>query len=73
MGSAASKKTQTNKYMNNTPEADRAERMAYSQEHMVDTEVARKLERERNEARMELKLALEQWELCLEQITKRNN
>ena len=34
-----------------TPEADKAERMAYSQEYMVDTEVARKLERERNEAR----------------------
>ena len=34
---------------NNTPEADKAERMAYSGEYMVPTEVARKLERERNE------------------------
>ena len=37
--------------MNNTPETDKAERMAYSQEYMVDTEFARKLERERDEAR----------------------
>jgi len=35
----------------NTPETDKAERMAYSQEYMVDTEFARKLERERDEAR----------------------
>ena len=34
---------------NNTPEADKAERMAYSGEYMVPTEVARKLEQERNE------------------------
>jgi hypothetical protein len=34
---------------NNTPEADKAERMAYSGEYMVPTEVARKLERERDE------------------------
>lgn len=39
---------------NNTPEADKAERMAYSGEYMVPTEVARKLERERDEARAEL-------------------
>ena len=45
--------------MNNTPETDKAERMAYSQEYMVDTEFARKLERERDEARNELKIALE--------------
>jgi len=36
--------------MSNTPETDKAERMAYSQEYMVDTEFARKLERERDEA-----------------------
>ena len=33
-----------------TPETDAAERMAYSQEYMVPTEFARKLERERDEA-----------------------
>jgi hypothetical protein len=36
--------------MSNTPETDKAERMAYSQEYMVPTEFARKLERERDEA-----------------------
>ena len=35
----------------NTPETDAAERMAFSQEYMVPTELARKLERERDEAR----------------------
>jgi hypothetical protein len=39
---------------NNTPEADKAERMAYSGEYMVPTEVARKLEQERDEAREDL-------------------
>jgi hypothetical protein len=39
--------------MNNTPETDKAERMAYSQEYMVPTDFARKLERERDEAREE--------------------
>ena len=34
----------------NTPETDEAERMAYSQEYMVPTEFARRLERERDEA-----------------------
>jgi len=41
--------------MSDTPETDKAERMAYAQEHMVPTEVARKLERERDEAREVLK------------------
>jgi hypothetical protein len=36
--------------MSNTPETEKAERMAYSQEYMVPTEFARKLERERDEA-----------------------
>ena len=36
--------------MSNTPDTDKAERMAYSQEYMVPTEFARKLERERDEA-----------------------
>jgi ABC-type nitrate/sulfonate/bicarbonate transport system substrate-binding protein len=35
----------------NTPETNAAERMAYSQEYMVPTEVARRLERERDKAR----------------------
>ena len=34
-----------------TPETEKAERMAYSQEYMVPTEFARKLERERDEVR----------------------
>jgi hypothetical protein len=37
--------------MSDTPETDKAERMAFAQEYMVPTEFARKLERERNEAR----------------------
>jgi hypothetical protein len=37
--------------MSDTPETDTAERMAYSQEHMVPTEFARQLERERNQLR----------------------
>jgi hypothetical protein len=37
--------------MSDTPETDTAERMAFAQEQMVPTEVARKLERERDEAR----------------------
>lgn len=36
-----------------TPETDAAEKMAFSQEYMVPTEFARKLERELNEARRE--------------------
>jgi len=38
-----------------TPETDGAERMAFSQEYMVPTKFARKLERERDNARLELK------------------
>ena len=37
--------------MSDTPETDKAERMAFSQEHMVPTEFARQLERERNQLR----------------------
>jgi hypothetical protein len=40
--------------MSDTPETDKAERMAFSQEHMVPTEFARKLERERDEAQATL-------------------
>jgi hypothetical protein len=36
--------------MTKTPETDGAERMAFSQEYMVPTKFARKLERERDEA-----------------------
>lgn len=49
-----------------TPETDAEERMAFAQEYMVPTEVARRLERERDEARAELlamaRKALEGWE-----------
>jgi len=41
--------------MSDTPETDAAERMAYLQEYMVPTEFARKLERERDEAREALR------------------
>jgi hypothetical protein len=40
-----------------TPETDKAERMAYAGEYMVPTEVARRLERERDEAREAFKIA----------------
>ena len=40
----------------NTPETDKAERMAWSQEYMVDTEFARKLERERDKIQTELEM-----------------
>ena len=39
---------------NMTTETDEAERMAWAGEYMVPTEVARKLERERNEAQQDL-------------------
>jgi hypothetical protein len=41
--------------MSDTPETDTAERMAFSQEQMVPTEWAQKLERERDEARAQAK------------------
>lgn len=37
--------------MSDTPETDKAERMAFASEYMVPTEFARELERERDEAR----------------------
>jgi hypothetical protein len=37
-----------------TPETDALERMAFAQEYMVPTDFARKLERERDEARERL-------------------
>lgn len=46
-----------------TPETDAAERMAYGQEYMVSTEVARKLERERDEARNKMADALQEVDL----------
>ena len=53
--------------MNNTLETDKAERMAYSQEYMVPTEFARKLERERDEAREDL----EHWKIEYEIVVSR--
>lgn len=44
----------------NTPETDKAERMAYSQEYMVPTEFARKLERERDELQSQNKKLIEE-------------
>ena len=38
-----------------TTETDKAERMAFANEYMVPTEVARRLERERDEAREALR------------------
>ena len=40
-----------------TPETDKAERMAYLSEYMVPTDFARRLEKERDEYREQLKLA----------------
>jgi hypothetical protein len=40
---------------NDTPETNKAERMAFAQEYMAPTEFARKLERERDEALAEIK------------------
>ena len=37
--------------MSDTPETDKAERMAFAGEYMVTTEFARQMERERDEAR----------------------
>jgi hypothetical protein len=46
--------------MSDTPETDTAERMAFAQEQMVPTEVARKLERERNHYRDAILTCLEE-------------
>ena len=43
-----------------TPETDGAERMAFAQEYMVPTDFARKLERERDEARRVLRKFLKE-------------
>ena len=62
--------------MSDTPETDKAERMAFSQEHMVPTEMARKLERERDEAREALAEAwrfADQWLALAEGYLNRIN
>jgi hypothetical protein len=51
--------------MSDTPETDKAERMAYSQEYMVPTEFARKLERERDEARHEIEGWRNKWDCAV--------
>lgn len=56
-----------------TPETDKAERMAYAGEYMVPTEVARRLERERDEARTErdiLKIVDPAWPLYIQQLER---
>jgi hypothetical protein len=49
--------------MSETPETDKAERMAFASEYMVPTEFARQLERERDEARRQCLQWLEEWHL----------
>jgi hypothetical protein len=56
--------------MSDTPDTDQAERMAYSQEYMVPTDFAKSLELERNYLRNKLKIAVDQWELCIEHCKK---
>jgi hypothetical protein len=54
-----------------TTETDKAERMAYAGEYMVPTEVARKLEQERDEARIErdiLKIVDPAWPVYIQQL-----
>jgi hypothetical protein len=46
--------------MSDTPETDKEERMAFSQEYMVPTDFARRLERERDEARNMVEKIIEQ-------------
>jgi hypothetical protein len=64
--------------MNDTPETKSAFDLFIQNVHANEIyfpfiNLARKLERERDEAKRELKLTLEQWELCLEQISKLTN
>lgn len=59
--------------MSDTPETDKAERMAFSGEYMVPTEFARQLERERDETRKALVRSnhfLEQAEEDLDSVYK---
>jgi hypothetical protein len=59
-----------------TPETDKAERMAYAGEYMVPTEVARKLEQERDEARTErdiLKIIDPAWPVYIQQLERERN
>jgi hypothetical protein len=51
IGSTEPNTLPTLQQMSDTPETDKAERMAFSQEHMVPTDFARQLERERNQLR----------------------
>lgn len=46
-----------------TPETDAAERMAFAQEYIVPTDFARRLERERDEARNKMADALQEVDL----------
>lgn len=47
--------------MSDTPETDKAERMAYSNEYMVPTEFAQKLERERNDVTNHRDADIDEW------------
>jgi hypothetical protein len=59
--------------MSDTPETDKAERMAYSQEYMVPTEFARRLERERDEARHEIEGWKNKWNIAVEMAARAEN
>jgi len=57
--------------VSDTPETDKAERMAFSGEYMVPTEFARKLERERDEAISSRKESAADWLNQIEQANAR--
>ena len=57
--------------MSDTPETDKAERMAFSSEYMVPTEFARQLERERDEAISSRKESAADWLNQVEQANAR--
>lgn len=64
--------------MNDTPETKVAfdffiQNVEANEIYFPFINLAQKFERERDEAKRELKLTLEQWELCLEQIAKLKN
>jgi hypothetical protein len=64
--------------MNDTPETKAAfdffiQNVEANEIYFPFINLAQKFERERDEAKRELKLTLEQWELCLEQIAKLKN
>lgn len=55
--------------MSDTPESNKAERMAFAQEYMVPTDFARKLERERDEARAVIRMLWEKAEVGINDLS----